>query len=61
MSFKLFTLAVNPDGRLLVTLKKASNDTQTSIWITPGQPVENLTIAQIEEMARREAAKQHAC
>lgn len=60
MSFKLYTLVTSADGRINVTLRNLSADTTTTVWVTPGQPIDNLTIAQIEELARQEAAKLHA-
>jgi len=61
MSFTLYTLVTSTDGRISVTLRNLSADSTTTVWVTPGQPIENLTIAQIEKLARQEAAKQHSC
>lgn len=61
MSFKVSSLGIDPSGRILVTLKKQSTDASTTLWISPGVPVESLTIGQIEQLARQEAAKEHAC
>jgi hypothetical protein len=43
----------------MVTLKNAATDASTTVWIVPGQPIDNMTIAQLEDLARKEAAKQH--
>lgn len=61
MSFKIVNLGINPDGRILVTLRKESTDASTTLWINPGVPAEGLTIGQIEQLAREAAAKEHAC
>lgn len=61
MSFKVTNVGIADDGRLLVTLKNIATGTQTQIWTTPLSPVNDLTIAQIEQLAKQEAAKEHAC
>lgn len=61
MSFKLTSVTVSDDGRLLVTLNKKESGTNTQIWLTPPSPVENLTFAQIGELAKQAAAKEYSC
>lgn len=61
MSFKVTHVGIADDGRLLVTLKNITTGTQTQIWTTPPSPVNDLTIAQIEQLAKQEAAKEYAC
>lgn len=61
MSFKLTAVTVADDGRLLVTLHKKDSGTNTQLWLTPPSPAENLTFAQIAELAKQAAAKEYAC
>ncbi|MGE8170273.1 hypothetical protein ACQKO7_18970 [Pseudomonas putida] len=61
MSFKVTHVGIADDGRLLVTLKNEATGTQTQIWTTPPSPVNDLTIAQIEKLAKQEAAKEFSC
>lgn len=61
MSFHITNVAIAEDGRLLVGLKSNATGTQTQIWVNPTAPVNTLTIAQIEQLAKEEAAKEHAC
>lgn len=61
MSFNITNVGISEDGRLLVSLKSNASGTQTQIWVTPGSPIQGLTIAQIEQLAKQEAAKEHAC
>lgn len=61
MSFSVTTIGISEDGRLLVTLVKKSTGTNTQIWVKPTSPIHSLTIAQIEQLAKEEAAKDHAC
>lgn len=61
MSFSITNVAITEDGRLLVTLFKKATGTNTQIWVRPGSSIPSLTIAQIEQLAREEAAKDHAC
>lgn len=60
MSFSITSIGISADGRLFVALKKASTGTATQIWISPGTPISTLTIAEIEALAKEEAAKEHA-
>lgn len=61
MSFKITSVGIAEDGRLLVTLNKKSTGTNTQIWVTPTSSIPSLTIADIELLAKEEAAKEHAC
>lgn len=60
MSFSITSIGISADGRVLVALKKASTGTTTQIWVSPDTPVSNLTIGEIETLAKQEAAKEHA-
>ncbi|AKF51834.1 hypothetical protein PsyrH_15300 [Pseudomonas syringae pv. syringae HS191] len=61
MSFQITNVGISEDGRLLVSLKSNASGTQTQIWVTPTTPINNLTISQIEQLAKQEAAKEHTC
>ncbi len=61
MSFSVTGVVISEDGRLLVTLFKKSTGTNTQIWVKPTSPIQSLTIAQIEQLAKKEAAKEHVC
>ena len=61
MSFNLVNLTIADDGRILVTLNKKATGTHTQIWVTPTSAIPNLTIAEIEKLARQEAMREHAC
>ncbi|WP_248920445.1 hypothetical protein [Pseudomonas entomophila] len=61
MSFSITCVGIAEDGRLLVTLKSNPTGTQTQIWVAPNSPLRDLTIAQIEQLAKETAAKEHAC
>ncbi|WP_223531261.1 hypothetical protein [Pseudomonas sp. GL-R-19] len=61
MSFNITSVGISEDGRLLVALKSNASGTQTQIWVTPISPIHSLTIAEIEQLAKQEAAKEHAC
>ncbi|ALD99842.1 hypothetical protein [Pseudomonas syringae] len=61
MSFQITTVSISEDGRLLVSLKSDASGTQTQIWVTPTTPINNLTISEIEQLAKQEAAKEHTC
>ncbi|KWS41965.1 hypothetical protein [Pseudomonas syringae] len=61
MSFQITTVSISEDGRLLVSLKSNASGTQTQIWVTPTTPINNLTISEIEQLAKQEAAKEHTC
>jgi hypothetical protein len=60
MSFSITSIGFSTDGRIFVALKKASTGTITQIWISPSTPVSTLTIAEIETLAKEEAAKEHS-
>lgn len=61
MAFHIISVNIAEDGRLLVALKSNASGTQTTIWVTPKSPINNLTISQIEQLAKEEAAKEHTC
>lgn len=61
MSFHITTVGIAEDGRLLVSLKSNATDTQTQIWVKPTAPINSLTIAQIEQLAKEQAANEHTC
>ncbi|KDD65502.1 hypothetical protein V466_28970 [Pseudomonas mandelii PD30] len=61
MSFSITNVGISEDGRLLVTLNKKSTGTNTQIWVKPTSPIPSLTIADIELLAKQEAAKEHTC
>ncbi|MCF5806190.1 MULTISPECIES: hypothetical protein [Pseudomonas syringae group] len=61
MSFQITNVGISENGRLLVSLKSNTSETQTQIWVTPTTPINNLTISQIEQLAKQEAAKEHTC
>ncbi|XVJ46800.1 hypothetical protein ACDZ94_20065 [Pseudomonas sp. UBT] len=61
MSFNINGIVISEDGRLLVTLNKKATGTNTQIWVRPTSPIPSLTVAEIEQLAREEAAKEHAC
>lgn len=61
MSFHITSVSISEDGRLLVSLKSNATGTQTQIWVKANSPINSLTIAQIEQLAKEEAAKEHTC
>ncbi|SOS34695.1 hypothetical protein CFBP6411_03338 [Pseudomonas syringae group genomosp. 3] len=61
MPFSVSGIVIAEDGRLLVTLQKKATGTNTQIWVTPPTAIGDLTIKQIEDLAKQEAAKEHAC
>ncbi|WEZ90461.1 hypothetical protein P3R38_09425 [Pseudomonas sp. NyZ480] len=61
MSFNITNVGIADDGRLMVALKSNVSGTQTQIWVTPNSPIRDLTIAQIEQLAKEAAAKEHTC
>ncbi|WP_122602951.1 hypothetical protein [Pseudomonas viridiflava] len=61
MSFHITTVTISENGQLLVSLKSNTSNTQTQIWVTPTSPINDLTISQIEQLAKQEAAKEHTC
>ena len=60
MSFSITNIGISADGRLLITLNKKSTGTNTQIWVKPTSSIPSLTIADIELLAKQEAAKEHA-
>jgi hypothetical protein len=60
MSFSIISVGISEDGQLFVTLKKKSTGTSTQIWVKPTSSIPGLTIADIELLAKQEAAKEHA-
>lgn len=61
MPFHITDVSIAEDGRLLVALKSNASGTKTQIWVKPTAPINTLTIAQIEQFAKEEAAKEHTC
>lgn len=61
MSFNITNVGIARDGRLLVSLESSETGTKTQIWVTPTSPIPDLTVSQIEQLAKEEAAKEHTC
>lgn len=61
MSFNITNVSIARDGRLLVSLERSETGTKTQIWVRPTSPIADLTISQIEQLAKEESAKEHTC
>ena len=60
MSFKISQVGLTNDERLLTVLTNSETVTQTHVWIKPDSPISELTIGEIERMAKKICVKEFA-
>ncbi|WLH32666.1 hypothetical protein [Pseudomonas canadensis] len=61
MAFQITGANIGADGRLLVSLENKQTGSKTQVWVKPTSPIPELTLSEIEKLAKAVAANEHSC